>query len=37
MNYDNDYTEAEALADIEEGRSDYDDVIDGNTYHEGKE
>jgi hypothetical protein len=32
MEYDKDYTEAEALADIEEGRSDYDDVIDGGTY-----
>ena len=25
-------TEAEALADIEEGRADYDDIIDGESY-----
>ena len=29
-----DITEAEALADIEEGRTDYDDIIDGHSSYE---
>jgi hypothetical protein len=36
MEYDKDYTEAEALADIEESRADYGDVIDGETYLDWK-